>query len=713
MAKYDWVNFYKELSIKLLAYKDNRSELVNKIKHAFNANDINLPTLENGELIDIDPFTIFGLFNKNIKDDKRITIINALKNEFNIDASVPKSFEGLPILNNQNATFYYFQDSRGEHDIDYLWGLFENAFEYSVNGGDNKLEDLIQYFDLSIGLKGNANSKITMGLFWINPEKFLNLDERNKWYIYQSGKVDKEIVDTLPIIENGEKISGGKYFEILSKIETAIKNKTISEDSFLSLSYNAWTYSEEINKQKRLEEKKKKEENESSNNDTLKYWLISPGEKCSKWDDFINNNIIAITSEFLGDLNIYNSEKEIQKAIQDYYKDYKSHKNDKCAYWNFKNVMKPNDIVFVKGGLHNILAAGVVKSNFKFDDTIEDDYKNIRDVKWLKIETEEFENLQFNQKGLTDITNADYLEELKLRYLSEEEVKVDNTLKYTKENFLNEVFMDLLEYNRLSNLLMREKNIILQGAPGVGKTFIAKRLAYSILGEKDNNKVEMVQFHQSYSYEDFIMGYRPSDDNSFKLEEGIFYKFCNKAKNDPNNKYFFIIDEINRGNLSKIFGELLMLIEDDKRGQEISLIYNKELFSVTENIYIIGMMNTADRSLTTIDYALRRRFSFYTINPAFDNNKFIEYQNTINNNHFNSLINVVKQLNENIKNDPTLGKGFMIGHSYLSNLDYNVSDEQLYNIVEYKLIPLIEEYWFDEDSKVYDWSQKLRGSIND
>lgn len=708
MANYDWVNFYKELSIKLLAYKDNRSELVNKIMHAFNANDINLPTLENGELIDIDPFTVFGLFNKtNITNVNRIKIINALKGEFGINAITPDSFDGIPVVYAQKATYYRFiNDERGEHDIDNLWGLFECAINYSYNYLEDSFEKLKYYFNLCINLKYNALGKITMGLFWINPKKYLNLDSVNIDYIYESGIIDKKIVSDLPTAK--DKLEADKYFEIVNKIDTAIKNKTIKEDSFLTLSYNAWTYS----KEKKLEEKKK-EENESTNSDTIRYWLISPGEKCSKWDNFKNNNIISIASGFLGNLNNYKSEKEIQKAIQDYYKDDKSHKNDKCLYWNFKNVMKPNDIVFVKGGLDNILAAAVVESNYKFDNTIEDDYKNIRDVKWLKIEKEVFENLQFNQKGLTDITNADYLEELKLRYLSEEEVKVDNTLKYTKENFLNEVFMDLLEYNRLSNLLMREKNIILQGAPGVGKTFIAKRLAYSLLGEKDNNKVEMVQFHQSYSYEDFIMGYRPNENNSFKLEEGIFYKFCNKAKNDPNNKYFFIIDEINRGNLSKIFGELLMLIEADKRGQEISLIYNKELFSVPENIYIIGMMNTADRSLTTIDYALRRRFSFFTINPAFDNQKFIEYQNTINNNHFNSLINVVKQLNETIKNDPTLGKGFMIGHSYLSNLDYNVSDEQLYNIVEYKLIPLIEEYWFDEDSKVYDWSEKLRGSIND
>ncbi len=704
MNDFNWVNFYKELALKLLNYKENRTELINKLKNAFDSNGLTLPTLEDGELIDIDPFTIFGLFNKGIKNDTRIKITEALKKEFDIDAIVPNSFEGAPVLNNQNATFYYFKKNRGEQDIDCLWGLFENAIEYSINNKNEKIEDLKKYFDSSIGLKGNGCSKITMGLFWINPNRFLNLDDRNRWYIYDSGKVDKNIVENLPKI-NG-KINWETYFKILNKIETAIKDKKINADSFLTLSYDAWVYSEEINKHKKLIENKQKEKKE----EIKKYWVCSAGEKSSKWDEFYHKNIIAIGSSFLGNLKSYDSKELIQSKMKEHYNDTKSHKNDGTAAWEFANVMKQGDIVFVKDGYQKILAAGEVVSDYSFDDTIPDDFKHIRKIKWLKIENYELNNYSFTQKTLTDISKCNYIDDLISKYLNTE-VENNNLLKYTKESFLKEVFMSETEYDRLSNLLLQEKNIILQGAPGVGKTFIAKRLAYSIIGEKDSNKVSMVQFHQSYSYEDFIMGYRPSESNSFKLEKGKFYEFCNLAKKDPENKYFFIIDEINRGNLSKIFGELLMLIEADKRGQEISLLYNKELFSVPENVYIIGMMNTADRSLAMIDYALRRRFSFYTISPAFDNPKFVEYQNTMVNPHFNNLVNIVKQLNETIKNDSTLGKGFMIGHSYLSELSNDVSDEQLFNIIEYKLIPLIEEYWFDEESKVNQWSELLRGSL--
>lgn len=200
---------------------------------------------------------------------------------------------------------------------------------------------------------------------------------------------------------------------------------------------------------------------------------------------------------------------------------------------------------------------------------------------------------------------------------------------YTQENFLNEVYMSEEDYTKLRLLLQNKKNIILQGAPGVGKTFSAKRLAYSMMGDIDESRIEFIQFHQNYSYEDFMMGYRPNEDGGFELKKGVFYNFCKRAQSNPDKDYYFIIDEINRGNLSKIFGELLMLIEKDYRDTEIKLAYNGEMFCVPSNLYIIGMMNTADRSLAMIDYALRRRFSFYEMTPGFDTEGFKKYQESI------------------------------------------------------------------------------------
>ena len=287
---------------------------------------------------------------------------------------------------------------------------------------------------------------------------------------------------------------------------------------------------------------------------------------------------------------------------------------------------------------------------------------------------------------------------------------------YTKQDFLNDVFMTSEQYDTLTRLLNRKHNVILQGAPGVGKTYAAKRLAWSIIGEKDEDRICFVQFHQSYSYEDFVAGYRPKS-NGFSLEYGTFYYFCQKAEKSIENKYFFIIDEINRGSLSKIFGELLMLIEADKRGEEhsVNLIYSKnskkrEYFFVPENVYIIGMMNTADRGIAMVDYALRRRFSFFYMQPAFDSEGFSQKMKEANNSKFNSLIKVVKLLNEDIKNDVSLGKGFCIGHSYFCADDCS-DDALLSEIVEYELIPLIQEYWFDDEAKSGSWSNELRSAI--
>lgn len=285
---------------------------------------------------------------------------------------------------------------------------------------------------------------------------------------------------------------------------------------------------------------------------------------------------------------------------------------------------------------------------------------------------------------------------------------------YTKEDFLNEVFIDEEKYESIVSVLDKKKNIILEGAPGVGKTFMAKRLAYSIIGKKDTNQVKLIQFHQSYSYEDFIEGFRPTE-NGFKLEKGLFYKMCKKAESNPKTNYYLIIDEINRGNLSKIFGELLMLIEADKRDEKLTLAYSEEQFSVPSNLYIIGLMNTADRSLALIDYALRRRFSFIRIEPAFDSPKFIKTFNDKFDRDYNNMINIIKKINEAIEDDKSLGAGFKIGHSYFCpNLkDRKGNKKDIQDIIIYEIIPLIEEYWYDNPDSIIQWKDALNGALDD
>ncbi len=322
-------------------------------------------------------------------------------------------------------------------------------------------------------------------------------------------------------------------------------------------------------------------------------------------------------------------------------------------------------------------------------------------------ELERMEYFQNPPGSLFKLTKGEY--EFILDLIREENpVAAESSVEtYTKDDFLDEVYMTEKRYESLVAVLRNKKNIILQGAPGTGKTFAARRLAWSMMGEKDDSRIEFVQFHQNYSYEDFMMGYKPVEDG-FKLKYGIFYRFCQKAANQPDKEFFFIIDEINRGNMSKIFGELLMLIEKDYRGTKTTLAYNGLSFFVPKNLYIIGMMNTADRSLAMIDYALRRRFSFFEVEPGFDSEGFIRYQNGLNDETLNELINRVKDLNREISLDKSLGKGFCIGHSYFCGRDV-CTEEWLHSIVDYDILPMLSEYWFDDANKLQRWENILQG----
>lgn len=331
------------------------------------------------------------------------------------------------------------------------------------------------------------------------------------------------------------------------------------------------------------------------------------------------------------------------------------------------------------------------------------DYQTLHDCP----ELEKMEYFVNPQGSLFKLTPGEY--DFILDLIREENPIADEKAveTYTPDDFLEEVYMTEERYLHLVAVLRNKKNVILQGAPGVGKTFAANRLAWSMMGEKDDSRIEFVQFHQNYAYEDFMMGYKPAGE-TFEMKYGVFYRFCQKAANRPDKDFFFIIDEINRGNMSKIFGELLMLIERDYRGHKATLAYNGLPFSVPENLYIIGMMNTADRSLAMIDYALRRRFSFFEMEPGFDSEGFAAYQKALDNETFDELIAKVKELNAEIARDKSLGAGFRIGHSYLCGRDA-CDEEWLQEVVDYDILPMLSEYWFDDEAKVKRWENVLHG----
>lgn len=282
---------------------------------------------------------------------------------------------------------------------------------------------------------------------------------------------------------------------------------------------------------------------------------------------------------------------------------------------------------------------------------------------------------------------------------------------YNRKDFENEVMG--VNTQELVNLLKYKQNLILQGAPGVGKTYTAKRLCWLMLGCKDNSRITQVQFHSSYTYEDFIKGLKPTDSGGYKMETGPFYDICVRASKDRQHPYFIIIDEINRGNISSILGEAFSMIEKSHRDEPITLKYNKEKFAVPRNLFIIGTMNTADRGLTVLDYALRRRFSFYTVLPAFDNEAFKLKMSNCFNKYLMKVLKQIRLLNKEIAEDELLGPGFMIGHSYFLG-NQMITPDILNNIVEYEIIPLLNEYWYDDiDGKAEKWIGALRNAMTD
>ena len=765
---FSWIPIHQEATKKMLAFPEPQKELLATLRE-MEQQGLKVISLKDRDpkgtgqsLEQIDPFTFLATFNRGITEDNRRANWQFVKKRWSLQSEVPQDFSGIPTVNSQGAWFFpgedlwmdddllgnlverqeqarmpdpwedslrtrmdlngcslahilkeilkknvtrsnqmrlgkvmtglgyqkrkrknrwcWFLTREPGNDVHALWKLASQAMERSAEI-DEKL------FDRCCQVRGVGIAKLTIGLFWINPHSFLPCDRKT------SAFVEKRGIHLKPY-------NFQSYVEWLREIFAAI------DSDFPTVSHEAWV-TEDVGPK------------------SPRYWAYAPGQGAEHWEKFYRDGILAIGWGRTGDLNQYGDKEALRKRMQELWPG-PSQVHQARACWDFANVMEVGDIVFAKQGIKKIVGYGMVTGDYLFDDKIQS-YKHTRRMKWLGKGTWDLpENDQLAMKTLTNVSGAPEFVERISRLVGfsgdppKDGPKKNGDTVVTKEMAMEGLFLSESQFDEALQALCEKKNLVLQGPPGVGKTFVASRLAKALIGTDDPNRIEMIQFHQSYSYEDFIQGFRPTAKGTltFELKDGIFHQFCAGARRNEgrNGAYVFIIDEINRGNLSKIFGELMMLVEPDKRGPEFSipLAYasdSDDKFYIPANVHIIGTMNTADRSLAMVDYALRRRFRFITLRPEFSSSKFREF--LAGNGAAQSLVKKVVErmeaLNREIADDTrNFGPGYQIGHSYFCPGDGISPDDAWFRrVVNSEIVPLLQEYWLDDDRKMQQQCEAL------
>jgi 5-methylcytosine-specific restriction protein B len=701
--QFTWIDIYQELATALLTWEDKQTELI-AFLDGLHAQGYTVTSMQDKNrddervlLTEIDPFTFFSAFNRQIKDENRIAILAQVKKHFDLQSPLPSDFDGIPVVNNQSSWFFAYQkNGRKPTDIPHLWHLFRLAQQ------DDPLQNpqFLQAFDEALAIR-RVNINLTMGLFWIRPYTFLGLDRQNRAYL------------GIELPKGG--LTAAFFAGVVKKFAT-------KDTSFPELSHLAWESGRESGSGRNATPNGPEKD--------VTYWLVG-----AYWND---RDPQDQTARFL-DEGIWEN-----GYFDRYLEDVRAMKvNDKIAIKAATTQRKnlPFDGQGHTISLIIIKAVGTIVANRGDGRTVEVEWEpDFEEKSWYfytnrstvwRLRTDDNYNLKPYSEKLIEFIwrgeSQDYAWFAAQWWADQKSSKANfqplpdgSHTPYGVEDMLAAgVFLTEAQLHQMLERLRTKKAMILQGAPGVGKTFIARKLAYALMEEIDNNRLEMVQFHQSYSYDDFVRGYRPAQGQggSFVLQDGVFHEFCQKAAQDPDREYVFIIDEINRGNLSLIFGELLMLIEGDKRGPEfaVPLVYRHQdepRFFIPANVYVIGLMNVADRSLAMVDYALRRRFAFVTLQPQYESRLFQQWlldrlmpAETV------ELITArMNALNREIREDPLLGENYQVGHSYFCPKGDNFGELNIawyLSIVTTEIVPLLKEYWFDNPQRADEVIKKL------
>jgi hypothetical protein len=790
---FTWIPFYEETATALLGWRSKQKELIDFLnqlrQQGLKATSVMDKDAQGSRILleELDPFTFFGSFNRGIKENQRLAIIKEVKRFLRIGSPIPSDFKGIPILHNQQSWFISFRNEREVNDVDRLWSVFEYALE------DNPLasQKFLTAFDAALKVR-LTSFNLTIGLFWIRPRIFLNLDTVNRTYL--KIKLPPDGLSANFYAEQVRRIAaGGKSFPELSNEAWHAGQNSSSP----SQGVDARALRAQITRNDLLDAIAALDRGEAHGfGPSTQYDVLENGRRYPPKAivglaarRVIGRSLTANEFEGGEDTWAFGLLRDRGFTIVE-----KTRTRGSLALPD-----TPTDRVWIedtKTAAHGHGGAGWEFGSCLWSPSTNrqgvDQYASMREPQIddlvIHINNSDFVGWSYVSAPYRELTGGPptpgdwagrhsyYRIDLKSyrefqrpvslrtfiaqnRLALEEEIKKDQPKRYPfilyregdvrhgqgmylarctprlyelirSAAFGGDAFVDLpipptsplpepysidqaLEtlfmarpfLETILAALTRKKNVILQGPPGVGKTFAARHIAYALLKERDPSRVQMIQFHQSYAYEDFVQGWRPRPEGGFRLKNGIFFEFCRRARDDADRDYVFIIDEINRGNLSKILGELMLLIESDKRGatNAIPLTYSEseaDKFSVPENLHILGLMNTADRSLAVVDYALRRRFVFFSIGPALESEKFATQLVAAGGSPdlVGTIRNGIGSLNSQIMADNDLGDGFLIGHSFFcpGANDGPINRNWYQTIIDTEIAPLIREYWFDK-----------------